>query len=295
MVMTASIQLTFDGGLVRNNHNVTMRDLAQAMIGLQAAADRACLDVFTGNVWKYQKLPKSQYEIVEFIVGEPQEGSFLIDFLSERAMQVIERIQKAMREPYAQATADGDNEIYTIGHQIEAKKDVAEAVDGLMTYEQLKDAKNPLVTRSYGDKSINKEIAQMLIPLGREPQGYMKIVLKSSEDDPAETYEFDYETARRFKRIIGTRRLGHPAIYEGIIRELDRGTNKIRKFKGKFINASNQKTVAIHIEDKDDFSTLIPYLDQDEPFKIIASPIIEFDSFDPVGGDIQFLRLHHGG
>jgi hypothetical protein len=133
----------------------------------------------------------------------------------------------------------------------------------------------------------------MLNPVARELDGYLKLVLKSSDDEPAFTYEFDNETAKRFKRIVSTRKLGSPVVYEGIIRELDRGTNKQRKFKGKFINSSNNKTVIIHIEDKEDFSTLIPYLDKDENFKIIASPIIEFDSFDPVGGDIQFLRLHH--
>jgi hypothetical protein len=154
--MTAVIQLTFDGGLVREQHHVTMRDLAQTMLGLQAAADRACLDVYTGNVWKHQKLPRSQYPIVEFIVGNPQEGSYVIDFFADLAGNVVERIRRAIAEPYAEATSDGNQEIYKIGHQIAARKDAAAPGSELITYQNLANEKNPLVTRTYGDRLIKR-------------------------------------------------------------------------------------------------------------------------------------------
>jgi len=291
--MSAIIQLTFDGSLVRNRHEVTMRDLAQTMAGLQAAADRACLDVVHGNVWKHQRLPRDLYPLSEFIVGDSREGSYIIEFLSEQAGFIVDRMKRAIADPYADAVAEGGKEVFAIGHQIAGRKDAAD-MQQLLRYEDLAEIRDAAITRSYGDRSINKEFGQMLNPLAREQDGYLKLVMKSGDDDIAETYEFNNDSAKQFKRIIGSRKLSHPVIYEGIIRELDRGNAKAKKFKGKFINESNKKTIVIHIEGREDFSTLIPYLDRDEPFKIIASPIIEFDSFDPTGGDIQFLKIYHG-
>lgn len=294
--MSAIIQLTFDGALVRNQHEVTLRDLAQTMTGLQAAADRACLDVYRGNVWKHQRLPRELYPLVEFVVGEPQDGSYIIEFFSDIGGAIVERIRRAIDEPYNGAVEEGGQEIYTIGHQIESRKDAANAADELIRYEEMKFSKNRLVTRSYGDKSINKEIGQMLNPVMREKGSYLKLVLKDSNEYVAHTYEFDHDVAKKFKRIISARKLGHPVIYRGVVRELDKGAETgQKKFRGKFINAENKKTVVIHIEGREDFSTLVPYLDKDEPFEIVASPIIEFDSFDPIGGDIQFLKIYHGG
>lgn len=291
--MAAIIQLTFDGTMVRNTHQIAMRDLAQTMMGIQAAADRACLDVLYGNVWKHQRLRRQHHELVEFIVGEPRAGSYIIDFISEQGGLIVRRMIKAISDPYAEAIAEGDQQIYTLGHQIESRRDAARETKKLIKYEDLDDSKNPLITRTYGDRSINKEFGQMLNALTREPDGLIRLVMKESDDDIAITYEFDNEIAKKFKRIISERKLSTPVIYEGIIRELDRGSNKKKNFRGKFINASNNKTITIHIEEQSDFSDLVPYLDKEEPFKIIASPIVEFESFDPIGGDIQFLRIHH--
>jgi len=292
--MSAIIQLTFDGSMVRNQHQVALRDLAQVMVGIQSAADRACLDVLHGNVWKHQKLRRAQYEMVEFIVGQPLEGSYIIDFASAAAGRIVDRMKRALQDPYAQAREEGDQQIYTIGHQIAGKKDAARDPEKLIKYNDLEDARNPLVTRTYGDRSINKEFGQMLNPLAREPDGFLRLVLKPFEDENSYTYEFDNITAKKFKRIISSRQLGSPVIYEGQVRELDRGSKQMKNFRGKFINASNNKTIILHIENEADFAALVPFLGKEESVKIIASPIVEFASFDPTGGDIQFLQIHHG-
>lgn len=292
--MSAIIQLTFDGAMVRNGHQVAMRDLGQTMLALQSAADRACLDVLHGNVWKHQKLRRAQYEMVEFIVGQPREGSYIIDFASNLAGQFVDRMRRALQDPYAEARAEGDQQIYNIGHQIAGQKDAAQNPRNVIIYDDLVNARNPLITRSYGDRSINKEFGQMLNPLARVPDGYMRLVLKPYDDERSYTYEFDNPTAKKFKRIISERKLGSPVLYEGRVRELDRGSQQTKNFRGKFINSSNNKTIILHIQDEADFATLVPYLGGDEPVQIIASPIIEFSSFDPTGGDIQFLQIQHG-
>lgn len=292
--MAAIIQLTFDGSLVRNQHQVAMRDLAKAMTSIQAAADRACIDVHYGNVWKHQRLGRTHYETVEFIVGEPREGSYVIDFVSVLAGNIVDRIRRAIENPYAEAVADADREIFTLGHQIDSRKDAARRAEELIVFDEVAIRNDPLITRSYGDRSISKEIAQMLTPVARETDGLMKLALKSDQNSTTHTFEFDHDSAKKFKRIVGERKLGPPVIYEGIVRELDKGTEKTKKFRGKFINAKSKKTVTLHIEDRADFTTLVPFLDKDRPFLIVAAPIIEFDSFDPTGGDIQFLQIYHG-
>ena len=292
--MSAIIQLTFDGSLVRNQHQVALRDLAQSMMAIQSAADRACLDVLHGDVWKHQRLPRQYYDYVEFIVGQPQAGSYIIDFFSEQAGAIVARMKRAIVTPYAIAVEEAGEEVYTLGHQIEARRDMAKSAGKLVSYEELDTHDMPLIKRTYGDRSINKEFGQMLTPVAREPGGLMKLVMKESDDDPVQTFEFDSDAAKRFKKIISLKQLGAPVVYEGTIRELDRGpTDKVRNFRGKFINVSNQKTVIIHIAHKEDFSRLVPLLNSDEPIKIIAAPVIEFSSYDPVGGDIQFLEIYH--
>lgn len=292
--MSAIIQLTFDGAIVRNRHQIALRDLSQAMAGIQSAADRACLDVLYGNVWKHQKLRRQHYEIVEFIVGQPQEGSYLIDFVSALGGIVVERLKRAIAAPYAEAINEGQRQVYAIGHQIAARKDAVARAEQFMQYEELANAESPLITRTYGDRSINKEFNQMLNPIRREPDGMMKLVMKASDDDVADTYEFDGETARRFKEIISSRQLGEPVIYDGFLRELDRGHHRTRHFKGKFINAFNDKDIVLYIETQEDFDLLVPFLRTEQPLRIVACPIIEFSSFDPTGGDIQFIDIYHG-
>jgi hypothetical protein len=201
---------------------------------------------------------------------------------------------EAITDPYAAARQEGDQQIYTIGHQIESRKDAAQAQAKLPTFADFGEVESPLITRTYGDRSINKEFGQMLNALTRQPEGLVKLVLKASAHERSHTFEFDNETAKKFKRIIGGRQLGHPIVYSGFVRELDRGAGQLKSFRGKFINDFNNKTVTLHIEDKDDFSTLVPFLDLEEPIRIIAAPIIEFESFDPNGGDIQFLQVYHG-
>jgi len=291
--MSAIIQLTFDGAIVRDRHQIALRDLSQAMVGIQAAADRACLDVLYGNVWKHQRLRRQHHEIVEFIVGQPRQGSYLIDFISDMDGIVVERMKKALAEPYAQAINDGHRQVYAIGQQIASRKDAVQRADQLLKYEELAGATSPLITRTYGDRSINKEFNQMLNPIRREPEGTMRLVMRADEDDFADTFEFDSETAKRFKEIISTRQLGEPVIYEGLLRELDRGHHKTKNFRGKFINAFNDKDVMLHIATEEDFDLLVPFLRTERKLKIVACPIIEFSSFDPTGGDIQFIDIYH--
>lgn len=290
--MAALIQLTLDGSLVQDSHKVSMRVLGQSMTALQSAADRAYLDLLHGNVWKHQRLHHSKRADADFLVGDYYEGSFVIEFLSEQGREIVDRIRKAINDPYQTAIAGGEGEIYSITRQVDARKgSVENRILIPQEYQQFLHNPDELATRTYGDKSINKEIDQMLTAVRKDPDAQLKLVLKPSEEVAAETFVFDQDTAIAFGRIVAQRQLGNPVIFHGQLRQLDRGHNQRSNFKGKFINNENDKDVVIHIQSLEDFLTLVPYMNGDM-FKIIACPIIEFSSFDQTAGDIQFLGIH---
>lgn len=289
--MTALIQLTLDGSLVHEGHRVSMRVLGNSMTALQAAADRAYLDIRFGNVWKHQRLRSLERPEADFLVGDPREGSYIIGFLSEQGQAIVQRLRKAIKEPYTEALQGGDDQIYSINNQITARKDaLANKIIKPQEYQKFLERPDALATRTYGDKSINKEFNQMLTPIRRDEDASLKLALKPSEEEGTETFEFNYITAHAFKRVIAHRQLGNPVIYTGKLRQLDRGHNQKSNFKGKFINKDNDKDIIVHIQSEEDFLKLVPFMNGEE-FQLIACPVIEYSSFDQVAGDIQFINL----
>lgn len=289
--MTAIIQLTLDGSLVQDRHHVSLRVLARSMAHLQSASDRAYLDVLHGNVWKHQKLLRRHYADADFLVGTAREGSFVIEFISTRGRDIVKRLHQAIVSPYTDAAAGGDKEVFQIGMQVARRKGQLEnQLIQPQTYENFVEHPDTLVTRKYGDKSINKEIDQLLVPVRADPDAVLKLALKPDDHERTETYTFTQPIAQAFHKEINVRELGDPVIYRGHLRSLDHGHNKNWNLKGKFINEVNSKDIVLHIQTEDDFNQLVPYLNQ-TPLTIIACPIIEYASFDPTAGDIQFLQI----
>lgn len=245
--MSALIQLTLDGSFVHNGHKVSLRVLSHTMASIQSAADRAFLDVKFGNVAKHQRLPQEFYQDADFIVGDPQEGSYLIDFVSRSGEAIVRRMREALQDPYAKALAGGDLEAYTISHQITGKKEqIHRGVVVPVPFEEFSNESANLITRTYGDKSINKEFDQMLSSVRRNANSHLRLVLKPSVREPAQTFEFDQEIAKCFKSVLAKRELGEPLVYTGILRSLDHGHNRNWNLKGKFINSENDKNLVLN-------------------------------------------------
>lgn len=290
--MSAIIQLTFDGSFLHDGHKVSLRVLSHTMSSLQAASDRAFLDVKYGDVSKHQKLPYQYYEEADFIVGDPREGSYLIDFISRNGAAIVRRMKSAITEPYEKSLKGADIQIYQISHQVTGKKEQIKRGDiEPIDFEKLSSDQLKLVTRTYGDKSINKEFDRLLSPVRRNDGSFLRLVLKPDADEEAKSFDFDQTIAKNFKNIISKRELGDPIIYHGKLRLLDHGHNRRTNLRGKFINVENDKDVVLNIQSKEDFDRLVPYIQSQEVFTIIACPIIEFSSHDPVGGDIQFIEI----
>jgi len=289
--MSATIQLTLDGSLVRERHQVSLRVLGRSMVSIQAAVDRAYLDVRYGNVWKHARLPIAFYDAADFLVGDPEEGSYVIEFLSAQGAAIVKRLREAISDPYRRAVDGGEQEIFAINRQIEARKNQIENEILIpQSFQDFLETPDQLATRAYGDKSINKNIDQMLSPVRKDDEAILKLALKPSYHERTETFVFTKREAMAFKKVIGQRQLGNPVIYRGKLRALDRGHNQRANFRGKFINAENDRDLNIFIQSEDDYSDLVPYMDRDE-MTIVACPIIEYDSFDPMAGDIQFVKI----
>ncbi len=290
--MSSIIQLHFDGTLCTEEHKVTLRTLSSALDGIQGAIDRAYLDVRFGNVYKHARLPYDAYDETDFIVGDPREGSLILDFTSLGTMRdVLKRVISAINDPYASARENGVEQLANIQNQIESRQ--AQIVAGIYEPKQLSELlqeNDPAVMRRYGDKSISKEIDQMLAMVRRDPGARLDVSIKPSQIDSVVHYEFNQDVSKKFSAVLKQRQLGQPVICTGSLRELDHGENRRANFKGKFINSDNGKTVVIHIDSEDRFSAIKPHLGGGE-FRIIACPIIEYKSFDPVAGDIQFIAI----
>lgn len=293
--MTATIQLTLDGTLINEHNEVSLRLLGRSMVYIQSAADRAFLEVKYGKVWKHAKLRRQYYEEADFIVGAPEEGSYIIKFASEKGRDIVKRLKEAISDPYKSAVEGAEEQLNQIARQIDNRRNQLQygQVEP-KTYRELLENPDEETTRTYGDRSISKEIDQLVSPVRKIDGSILKLSLKESYKEAAALYEFTPETARRFHRAISARQLGGPVIYKGYLRKLDRGHNQSSNFKGVFVNTESKKDVVLHIATREDYSALVPYLDKGE-FVMLACPVIEYSSFDPMGGDLQFIEIVNNG
>ncbi|WP_244147114.1 hypothetical protein [Paraburkholderia bryophila] len=260
------------------------------MTSIQAAVDRAFLDIRFGQVFKHARLRVVDYADADFLVGEMYEGSFVIDFLSDRGGPIVRRMIEAIKNPYEQAVAGADQEVHDIARQIEGVKgQVLNNIVHPQAYEDFLNAPDPEATRAYGDRSITKNIDHMLTPVRKIEDATLKLTMKASDEEGAQTFDFNPAIASDFSRIVSSRKLGAPVIFRGSLRALDRGHRK-SNFKGKFTNFVNNKDMILQIQSEADLVQLVPYLNEEE-MTIIACPIIEYDAFDPNAGDIQFLSI----
>ncbi|MGO4764574.1 hypothetical protein AB4120_18730 [Cupriavidus sp. 2KB_3] len=288
--MNEYIEIKFDGGIA-DKHQVSVRDLGRSLVHLQSAMDRAYLDVKHGKVWKHARLSGVKaFQETALIVGEPEKGSYLLKMFQspDGKKGTIKRIAKALTAPFKAA----QNEAAVLGYSLENQ--IANTRNALhhkqiavRKFADLVKEPDEAIVRVYGDRSISKEVDQILIAVRKNPG--VKLTL-TFEEGGKSIFEFDAKTAAAFHRLVSHRALGGPVLYRGELRSLDRGPKQHRNYKGRFINADNGKTVTLHIFSQEDYDFLAPHIRTGD-FDIIAAPIIEHDAFDPVGGDIQFLGL----
>jgi hypothetical protein len=288
----ASIRIHFDGAMAAQ-HNIALRALSKSLTHLQSSIDRAYLDVKYQGIWKYAKLKAEDYSEVNFLTGMSQEGGYILDFAAQNAMskEIVNRISRALQPAVDRAMRGGDSETRKIIEQMTLKKESLKSDLGRpLQYEDLVNNPPEQVIRKYGDRSIVKEIDQMASILRtRDSDDGSSIELKFY-GDTSSTFTFDRPLSKRFHQVVSKRDLGDPIIYDVKVISLNHGN-----LSGKVFNLVSKKEAKVTCENEDDFFKLKPFLGRSESVKIIASPMIEYGTFDPVAGDIYFLGLAQDG
>lgn len=161
-------------------------------------------------------------------------------------------------------------------------------------------AENPKIDdlRKFGDRSIAKEVDQILGHIRRDPPedsddvNTLELTFRFDQNKRRK-FKFDQDDAITFHRTVSRRDLGEPLRYLGTLRSLDRGRAGLRgqKPKAKLTLVQNNRDIVLHIGSQKDYDELSPYMQGERVIEIFASPILEFNSFDPYSGDAFFIRM----
>lgn len=286
----ASIIIHFDGEFAQN-HQVSVRTLSKSISSLQNAIDRAHLDIKHRGIWKNARIKKEDYEIADFLVQLPEEGGFKLTSLSksiENGRKIIDRLTSAIMPAYDLSMEQGLSEADKIAETISVRK---QQIDTKILIPQAYGdvSRNPdsYMVRPFGDRSIAKEIDQMLSPLRATQSGESTIELVMSNDKKESTFEFNKTVSHSFHQIVAKRLYGKPIIYRVTMVS---GDNK--NLTGKVRNIQSKKESHIFFESYEDFLKMAPYLSKkDEEIQLIGCPIVEYGAFDIKAGDIFFLDL----
>ncbi len=277
------ISLHFDGEIV-TDHSVSARTLGKALVHTQAAIDRAYIELKRGNLWKYARMKAEDYREADFIALYPQEGGFIQKLLSERGVQIVDRIAEALTPAFEVSKKKGLTEAGTIASQMENRK--VQVEKGLIKPKKYEEyLKDPKVVRKYGDRTINREFDQMLAMIRAEAAGKsrLEIEIRGTETNK---YDFDREKSERFHLLVSKRELGAPVVYHGYVTRLD-----LVILKGKVKNSETNLESTIHFASEKDFLKAHPFLGNKREMAFIGSPLIEYGAFDPKAGDIFFIDL----
>lgn len=295
--MSGIITFHFDGPIAEN-HEISLRNLANTLNGFQGAIDRAHLDLRYGNVWKYARLKQDDYEHVEFIVGTPREGGYILDLTRGAGAAIVKRIYQAIDSVTSTSWDEGADETEALVAQVvRRQQQLNNGTYPGRTLDQYKADPGEMALRKFGDRSIAKEIDQVLTPIRR-----------SSDDDDVNgaknslEIEFDFggrqrhkflfkqKSAEKFHKIVSQRALGEPLLYSGVLRALDRGTRYSHP-KAKLTLTQSKRDIVVHIGTPTAYQVLAPHMQGEHEIQFYACPILEFNTFDPNAGDVYFVAL----
>lgn len=281
------IQIHFDGDIAVN-HQVSMRTLGRTLNHLQNAMDRAYIENKYGQVWKHTRMRSADYKESEFLVQEPKEGGYILDFLANNAVtkNIVDRIASAITPALEQAMQEGENTTDSLAQQIDTRRvQITQQIIEPIGYDELVNSPSNQVIRKYGDRSITKEIDQILAIIRSKNAGQSTFEL-ITHGTQSNKYLFDCNISKRFHQVVSKRSLGEPVIYVAKVISLDSKNNN-----GKIQNLANDRFSNIHFYDVASFFKAKKFLGIEETMTFIGCPLIEYGSFDPQAGDIHFIDL----
>ena len=286
------ISVTFDGDILEKG-KPSLRIFGKVTAHLQSMIDRAWIDNKNGSVAKHAKLASNDYPETEFFFDKIRKGSFIIDFssINPKIPPVIDLISDAVSTAYNELpTVDlGAYQEKMAMHIYQRQEQIRLGILTPKDYRSMLDNPDNRIIRRYAARSIVKELDQMISVVRSENAGKSRIDL-ALESKNNHTFSFDRAASNKFHRLVSKRVLGSPIIYTGILRQLDRGTRLNPKKAAKFTNDYNGKSFILHVASQNAFDELHPFLIKDS-FSFIGCPVLEYGTFDPVAGDVFYVRL----
>ncbi|WP_020590287.1 hypothetical protein [Desulfobacter curvatus] len=280
---TSKIRIHYDGDIT-DNHQIPMRVLGQTFLYIQKAVDRAYLDLKYKGVWKYARMSKDDYDVTKYLVQAPKEGGYIVNFFSrnKKSPEIADRVSNAIDQAVNQADEYKDS----LNNQVEdRKRQVRNKIIRPRQFQDVVDQPTQEIKRKYGDRSIAKEIDQVLSIIRAEYSGDSSLEL-SLTGSSTQTFNFDKPKSERFHKAVAGRQVGPPVIYRGKMLALDK-----RNRTGKFENTENKRVSVIYFNNENDFLKAHPYLGNEDEMKFIGAPLVEFGALEPNSGDIYFLYL----
>ena len=276
--------LHFDGDITRN-HTVSLRTLGKSLIHLQAAVNRAHLDIRYGEVWKGARLSHEDYIETELWSRPPQEGGYIIDFINDspKIKATLSRMINAITPAVELSKSTSLAKAASLVQQLDLTREQIrlEILNPIPLEQYIPEASQ----RPYGDRAINKEIDQLISTI-RTPTAGQSTIELTIGGAKSSTFKFNRTESENFHELVSNRRLGDPIIFSAKVLELD-SKNK----SGRILNVVTQREVKINFADEGDFNEAKPFLGLNQPMAFIGCPIYEGGTFDINGGDIFFARL----
>lgn len=287
----ASITFHFDGPIVIDHH-VTIRTLGKMLDHAQNAIDRAYLDLTYGNVIKHQRLKHDEYEAVDFLALSPREGGYIIEMISATGRQIVDRLAAALTVAYEQDFAEGEEEHTRLLEQASIRERVYQTTKAAVPFEEFVAREEGNLARAYGDRSIVKEIDQVLSLIRTERHQGSTLELSTYGTRAHPRLEFDSQRAARFHAVVSERRVGEPIILNIELRSLDAGrANQVAH--GKARNVETGKEFNFLVPSPRVFDRLTRYLRRRRRtvIRVIGCPIFEYNAFDHNAGDVVLIEF----
>jgi hypothetical protein len=286
----ASITVHFDGPIVTEDHQVTIRTLGKTLDHLQNAIDRAYLDLKYGNVLKHQRLKRDEYKDVDFIALSPREGGFIMEMVSAIGKPIADRISSAVQTAFERDVAAGELEHRRLLDQAEMRERVYQTTREAQPFDEFVAREEGHLARAFGDRAIVKEIDQVLSLIRLERHEGSSVELSTYGTRTHPTLTFDGPRAARFHAVVSERRVGEPILLTIELRSLDAGRNN-QVAHGKARNIATGKEFNFLVPSPRVFDRLAKYLSsrRRRAVNVVGCPIYEYNAFDHNAGDMVLI------
>lgn len=281
-------------GPIAVDHKVTVRTLGHTLAHLQAAIDRAAIEIKYGSVAKHGRLRSADYPLTDFVVGEPEEGGYILNLFNSGPLKIVDRINAAIARAYVEASSEVIP--FTESLVKQAERSAAAVHLGAQNPAELTTVLAKMDERKqnarYADRAINREIDQLLSQVRVDRYSGSVLELQFAGESTSPMYSFDKNLATRFHNVVAVRTLGDPVRLNVKLRALDGGSSTNRSI-GKAIHVESGKTFTLHFRSPEDFNSVVPYMRANKrpAVAIVACPVLEYGVFDSKAGDMFFVGL----